>query len=66
MYILDFEFTIVPLIFFMLHVIACICMSDPHHLIMHTCDFLTCIPLGFIIYTRGLHLTTLNFHVQIQ
>ena len=58
------RFTVVPLIFFMLLVIACTCMPDPHHLIMHTCDCLST-PLGFIICTRGLHLTTLNSYVQI-
>ena len=65
MYLLDFGFTIVPLIFFMLLVIACACMPEPHHLIMHTCDCLICKPLGFIICARGLHQTTFDSHVQI-
>ena len=53
MYLLDFEFTVVRLISFMLLVIACTCMPKPHHLIMHTCDCLICTPFGFIICTRG-------------
>jgi len=44
-------FTAVPLIFFMLLVIACTCMPEPHHLIMHTYDCLST-PTGFIICTR--------------
>jgi len=65
MYLLLFGFTVVPLISFMLLVIACTCMPEPHHLIMYTCDCLICTPLGFIICTRGLHLITLYSHVQI-
>ena len=38
---------------FMLLVITCTCMPEPHHLIMHTCDYLST-PLGFIICTRGI------------
>jgi len=53
------------LISFLLLVIACTCMPEPHHLIMHTCDCLST-PLGFTICTRGVHLTTLDSHVQIQ
>ena len=37
MYLLDFGFTVVPLISLMLLVIAYTCMPEPHHLIMYTC-----------------------------
>jgi len=37
MYLLHFGFTVVPLISFMLLVIACTYMPEPHHLIMYTC-----------------------------
>ena len=37
MYLLDFRFTVVHLISFMLLVIACTCMPESHHLIMYTC-----------------------------
>ena len=53
MYLLHFEFTVVSLISFMSLVIACTCMFESHHLIMHTCDCLICTPLGFIICARG-------------
>jgi len=46
-----FGFTVVPLISFMLLVIACTCMPEPRHLIMYTCDCLST-PAGFIIYIR--------------
>ena len=65
MYLLDFGFTVILLISFMLLVIVCTCMPKPHHLIMHTCDYLICTSLCFIICTRRLHLITLNSHVQI-
>jgi len=48
MYLLDFGFTVVTLIFFMLLT----CMREPPHLIMYTCDCLST-PTGFIICTRG-------------
>jgi len=51
MYLLDFEFIVVPLIFFMFLVIACTCMPEPHHLIMYTYDCLST-PTGFMICTR--------------
>jgi len=51
MYLLDFGFTVVPLIFFILLVIACTCMLEPHHLIMYTCDCVS-MPTGFIICIR--------------
>ena len=38
--LLDFRFTVVPLISFMLLVIACTCMPEPHYLIMYTYDCL--------------------------
>ena len=52
-------------IYFILLVIFYTCMPESHHLIMHTCDYLS-MPLGFIICTRGLHLTTLDSHIQIS
>jgi len=36
---------------FMLLVIACTCMPEPHHLIMYTCDCWST-PTGFILHTR--------------
>jgi len=51
MYLLDFGFTVVPLISFMLVVFACTCMLESHHLIMYTCDCLST-PTGFVICTR--------------
>ena len=56
MYLLDLRFTVIS---FMLLVIACTCMPEPPHLIMYTCDCLST-PTGFIICTRGLHLTNLD------
>ena len=65
MYLLDFGFTIVPLIFFMLLVTACTYMPESHHLIMYTCDCLST-PTGFILRTCWVaFLTTLDLHVQI-
>jgi len=57
-------FTVVPLIFFILHIIVCTCMPEPHHLIMYTC---VCYAryLALLYVLAGLHLTTLNSHVQI-
>ena len=51
MYLLHFRFTVVPLISFMAHVIACTCIPEPHHLIMYTCDCLSTL-IGFILRTR--------------
>ena len=39
------------LFLFMLLVITCTCMPEPHHLIMYTCDRLST-PTGFILRTR--------------
>ena len=50
---------------FMLLVIAYTCMPKSHHLIMYTRDCLICTPRGFIMCTRGLHLTTLDPRVHI-
>ena len=47
----------------LLLVIACTCMPEPHHLIMYTCDCLST-PTDFIICTRGLHLITLDSHID--
>ena len=51
MYLLNFRFIVVPLISFMLLVIAYTCIPEPHHLIMHMCDCLST-PTSFIISTR--------------
>ena len=57
-------FTVVPLISFMLLVIACTCMPEPHHLIMYTCAwYARHLALSYVL--AGLHLTTLDPHVQI-
>ena len=37
MYLFHFRFTVVPLISFMLLVIACTCIPEPYHLIMYMC-----------------------------
>ena len=57
-------FTVIPLIFLMLHVIAWTCMSGPHHLIMYMC---ACYArhLALLYVLAGLRLTTLDSHVQI-
>jgi len=51
MYLLDFRFTVVSLISFMLLVIACTCIPGAHHLIRYTCDCQST-PTGFIICAR--------------
>jgi len=58
-------FTVIPLISFVLLVVAYICMPGSHHLIMYTCDCLLCTPFGFIICTRRVASTTLYSHIQI-
>jgi len=64
MYLLHFRFTTIPLIFFMLLIIACTCMPESHYLIMYTCDCLST-PTGFVNVLAGLLLTILDPHVQI-
>jgi len=49
----SFRIYYLSLISFMLLVITFTCMPEPHHLIMYTCDCLICMPLDFIICTRG-------------
>jgi len=57
-------FTVVPLISLMLLVIACTCMSGPHHLIMYTCScYARHLTLLYVL--AELRLTTLNSYVQI-
>ena len=57
-------FTVIPLISLMLHVIACTGMPGPRHLIMYT---YACYArhLALLYVLTGLHLTTLDSHVQI-
>jgi len=63
--LLDFGFTIVPLISFMLLVIACTYMPEPHHLIMYMCDCLSTANWLYHMYSRSCFLITLDPHVQI-
>ena len=56
-------FTVILLIYLMLFVITCTCILGPRHLIMYTC---TCYARHLALYMYcGLHLPTLNSHVQI-
>jgi len=65
MYLLDFRFTVIPLIFFILLVIAPACLNH----ITWSCTRVTAwyarhLVLSYVIVE--LHLTTLDSHVQIQ
>ena len=51
MYLLDFEFTTDSLITIMLQVLAYVCMSEPHYLILYICPCF-CTPLVFTLCTR--------------
>ena len=57
-------YTVIFLISLMLLVIACTCMPEPHHLIMYTCAwYARHLALSYVL--TGLHLTTMNSHIQI-
>jgi len=57
-------FTVVPLISFILFVIAFTCMPESYYLIMYTCAwYARHLALSYVL--TGLHLTTLDSHVQI-
>ena len=58
-YITDFPVVMLLTVLFHVH----ICLYSRYTFPVHVC--LICTSLGFIICTRGLHLTILNPHVQI-
>jgi len=51
MYLLDFALLLILWFSFMLLVIVCTCMLEPHHLIMYTCDYQSML-IDFILQTR--------------
>ena len=55
------DFSVVTLLTVSFHVHMC--LYSRYTFYVHIC--LICTPLGFIVCTRRLHLTILNFHVQI-